>query len=361
MKRSVLVAGSLLVLLGACNSTVSTPEDTSTDAGASADTSVVVTLPDGATVPGDAGPLPPPPADGGALTPFTYRAYPAPSENPAGLAAFAEAPSGNPARSLVVVLHGCTQRASDSAAAGWSDAAAAYGFAALYPEQTSANDPSSCFRWYSPDQASRGKGELASIAALAKDAKARLGADHVYVAGLSAGGAMAAALLASYPEIFEAASLQAGIAFGCASSPFEGATCASAPKALSAKQWGDLVRAAGTPNANVRVQLWQGDADPIVRPANVDALVAQWTDVAGTDATADAEVKEGLVTRRSFKDGAGKVRVEVDLVSGFGHGVSIATQGSDAPCGRASTYAVDAGACTAANAARFFGMSKVVR
>lgn len=303
--------------------------------------------------------VPAPPADGGPLPGFSLRAYASPADNPGGLSAFAEAPAGNPARALVVVLHGCTQRAADAASSGWSDVARAYGFAALYPEQTAANDPTTCFRWYAPEHASRGKGEAASIAALAVDAKARLGAEHVYVAGLSAGGAMAAALLAGYPELFEAASLEAAIPFGCAKTALEGAGCAGGPKSLSPAQWGDLVRASAAPSARVRVQLWQGDQDPVVKPANADALVSQWTNVAGVDAVPDEETTEGAVTRRSFKDGAGAARVELDLVRGMGHGAPIATRGADAPCGAPGAYALDVGACAAASAARFFGMSRL--
>lgn len=337
----------------ACSS--ATPAGSASDAGPVG----TATAPDGApTEPVDAA-LPEPPVDGGELPAFSWRAYAPPSENPAGLVAFAEAPVGNPSRALVVVLHGCTQRAADAASAGWSAAARAYGFAVLYPEQTAKNDPTTCFRWYSPDHTSRGKGEAASLAALAVDAKARLGADHVYVAGLSAGGAMAAVLLADYPELFEAASLEAAIPFGCASSAFEGATCASASKSLTAAQWGNLVRGAAAPSAQVRVQLWQGDQDPVVKPSNADALVSQWTNVAGVDGVADEETTEGAVTRRSYKDAAGQVRVELGLVRGMGHGVPIATAGADAPCGSPGTYALDVGACAAASAARFFGLTRL--
>lgn len=358
MKRSALGI-VIFAWLAACSGTAA-PRTVDDDGGADGGPQVTVDAalaPDGAALPEDAGPLPPPPDDGGALAGFAYRPYPAPAQNPANLVAYAEAPRGNPSRTLVVVLHGCTQRASELASAGFSDAAAAYGFAALYMEQVGSNDGTQCFRWYSPDQASRGKGELASIAAFAVDAKARLGADRVFVAGLSAGAAMAAAFLAGYPEIASGASFIAGIPFGCARNAFEGASCSSAPRGLSPEQWGDLVRAASTPSADVRVQIWHGDADPIVRPANADALVAQWTNVAGVPSTGGVETTSGLVSRKTFSDGAGKVRVELDLVRGFGHGAPIATTGPDAPCGRSGTYAADAGACAAASAARFFGLT----
>ncbi len=356
MKCATGLAGSLVLALAACASATGTPGTTreaGTDGGAQI-------LADGATAPlPDAEPLPPPPADGGALAAFSYRAYAPPAENPAGLVAYAEAPAGNPARALVVVLHGCTQRAADAAASGWADTARAYGFAALYPEQTAANDPTTCFRWYAPEQASRGKGELASIAALALDARARLGADHVFISGISAGGAMATALLASYPEIFEAASLSAAIPFGCAASAFEGASCASAPKALTAAQWGDRVRAAAPPSGRVRVQIWHGAEDPVVKAANADALISQWTNVAGIDAVADEETQQGNVLRRAYKDAAGAPRIESNLVRGMGHGQALASTGADAPCGTPGPYALVVGSCASASAARFFGLTRL--
>ncbi|MBK8212406.1 MAG: PHB depolymerase family esterase [Myxococcales bacterium] len=357
MKRA-LPFFAVVATLVACGST-STPrveDDASTPA---ADGGAIV-LPDGAVVvppPGDAGPLPT--TDGGALEAFSYRTYPMPSENPGGLSAFVEAPAGNPAKAVVVVLHGCTQRAADMARAGFSDAAKAYGFVAVYPEQSTTNDATTCFRWYTRDHAARGKGELASIAALANDAKARFGATQVFVAGLSAGGAMAAAALSAYPEVFDAASLQAGIPYGCATSALEGYSCSSTPKTLSAQAWGDLVRAAATPGANVRVQIWQGDVDPVVKPQNADSLVLQWTNVAGIDATPDAETRDGAVSTKAFHDGAGKTRVELDVVAGMGHGTPMATRGTDAPCGSPAAYALDVGACAARGAARFFGLTKL--
>lgn len=358
MKRALPFVGVVATLV-ACGSTPSPGVES--DAGAPPSDGGTVVLPDGAVVVvppgGDAGPLPT--TDGGALEAFPYRSYPMPTENPGGLSAFVEAPAGNPAKAVVVVLHGCTQRAQDMARAGFSDAAKAYGFVAVYPEQSTSNDATTCFRWYTKDHAARGKGELASIAALANDAKARFGATRVFVAGLSAGGAMAAAALAAYPEVFEAASLQAGIAYGCATSALEGYTCSSSPKSLSAQAWGDLVRAAATPSADVRVQIWQGDADPVVKPQNADALVLQWTNVAGIDATPDAETRDGAVSTKAFHDGSGKARVELDLVAGMAHGTPMTTRGSDAPCGSPGAYAIDAGTCAARGAARFFGLTKL--
>lgn len=361
MKLVCALFGSIAVgaLIGACSSSSAVPADESgtTDAAATA-----TTAPDGAVLPTVDGATPPPvpTADGGTLQPFDYRAYsPVPSDNPAGLTAYVEAPKGNPARTVVVVLHGCTQRASDMAQSGWSDAASAYGFVAVYPEQSIRNDANTCFRWYATDQAAREKGEAASIAAFAKDAKTRFGADHVYIAGLSAGGAMAAAMLATYPDVFEAGSFSAGIPFRCGTNAFEGGSCAGLPRTLSPKEWGDLVRAAGTPSPQVRVQIWQGDLDPIVKPGNADGLVAQWTDVAGVDTTADQETQDGAVQRRVYQDGAGKARVEIDLVRGMGHGFSIATSGAEAPCGKSGLYALDTGACAASGAARFFGLKKL--
>ena len=118
---------------------------------------------------------------------------------PAGL------PEGAP---LVVVLHGCTQTAGAyDLGAGWSTLADRHGFAVLYPEQTRANNSNLCFNWFQPQDVARVGGEAQQI----RQGVARMVALHgvdpkrVYVTGLSAGGAMTAAMLATPPVRSDAA------------------------------------------------------------------------------------------------------------------------------------------------------------
>jgi poly(3-hydroxybutyrate) depolymerase len=109
---------------------------------------------------------------------------------------------------LVVALHGCTQTAAEyDRGTGWSNLADRYGFAVLLPEQRRGNNPNVCFDWFQPEDIKRGEGEVASIAAMVRNMVAEHGLDpkRVFVTGLSAGGAMTAALLATYPELAPAA------------------------------------------------------------------------------------------------------------------------------------------------------------
>lgn len=142
--------------------------------------------------------------------------------NPGGLRMLSYTPENLPAKSpLVVVLHGCTQSgAGYASAAGWLTLADRLGFAVLAPEQTSNNNPNRCFNWFEPEDTQRGKGEAASIHAMitymivSRD----LDAERVFITGLSAGGAMTAAMLAAYPETFAAGAVIAGLPAGAADS-----------------------------------------------------------------------------------------------------------------------------------------------
>ena len=122
---------------------------------------------------------------------------------------------------LVVVLHGCTQTAEGyDRGAGWWRAADEHGFALLFPEQQRANNPNLCFNWFSPDDTRRDRGEARSIREMVAEMHARFGTDpeRVFVTGLSAGGAMTAVMLATYPEVFAGGGIIAGLPFGSAHS-----------------------------------------------------------------------------------------------------------------------------------------------
>lgn len=122
--------------------------------------------------------------------------------NPGQLNAWIYVPeNAEPGAALVVVLHGCTQNAAGyDESSGWSRLADQHGFLLLYPEQQRLNNLNLCFNWFSPDDAAREKGEALSIRQMVEAAQARHSTDpqRVFVTGLSAGGAMAAAMLATY-------------------------------------------------------------------------------------------------------------------------------------------------------------------
>jgi poly(hydroxyalkanoate) depolymerase family esterase len=115
---------------------------------------------------------------------------------------------------LVVALHGCTQTAADyDHGSGWTRLADRYGFAVLFPEQQRANNPNNCFNWFLPSDTRRSHGEAFSIRQMIERVITDHGVDRrrVFVVGLSAGGAMTSAMLATYPDLFAGGAIIAGL------------------------------------------------------------------------------------------------------------------------------------------------------
>jgi len=278
--------------------------------------------------------------------------------NPGQLKMYAHAPPKPAAEPAVVLaLHGCTESAHDYVSAGWNTFADAYGFYVVYAEQTTANDASHCFHWYLPEDTKRGAGEAASLAAMVDYAKAQFGANRAFVTGLSAGAAMTAVMLATYPDLFEGGAIMAGLPYGCASSQVDAFSCMNPGKQKSGSEWAALVHSAA-PGPAPRVQIWHGSSDYTVRPQNLTELTKQWTSVNGASDTPSATATEGKATRREFKNAQGEVRVETFEVAGMGHGTAIASKGEGGvPCGKVGAFIVEEALCSTAHAARFFGIA----
>jgi poly(hydroxyalkanoate) depolymerase family esterase len=277
--------------------------------------------------------------------------------NPGALDMYEYVPASLPANApLVVVMHGCTQDASGIANAGWNALADAHGFAVVYPQQRAANQPLDCFDWYTPSDTSRGAGEAASIVAMVDHEVATRAIDRsrVYVTGLSAGGAFTAVLLAAYPDRFAAGSVMSGLPYGCAKDLASASACQQgATKTASA--WGDLARAGdpGFAGSWPRVQIWQGDKDTTVAPANADALVAQWTNVRGADQTVRSTDQFATTTRTTYANGD----VELYVVAGMGHAVAIGADPAMGACpATQAMWFEDHRACSTLRAADFFGV-----
>lgn len=273
-----------------------------------------------------------------------------PFANPGALRMRTFVPAGLPtAAPLVVVLHGCTQTAAGyDRAAGWSALATAHGFALLFPEQGRANNPNLCFNWFEAGDTRRGGGEAASIAnaVAAIVAQVRLDATRVFVTGLSAGGAMANVMLATYPDVFAGGAVIAGLPFGAATGVREALTAMATPAALTGPALGDKVRAASTFTGPwPRVSVWHGDADRTVSLANGRAVADQWADVHGATATRDGE-------RTVWRNAAGVAVVEFTEIGGMGHGTPIDSRDG----GVAAPFMLDVGIASSARIAAFWGL-----
>ena len=278
--------------------------------------------------------------------------------NPGELEARIYRPDSEPS-ALVVVLHGCTQSASvyDSGS-GWSKLAERHGFALLFPQQRRANNPNLCFNWYSPGDARRGRGEAASIAQMVQHLAAEYGLDRsrVFITGLSAGGAMTSVMLASYPELFAAGAIIAGLPFASAN---------TLPEALERMRGQgfpsrrELHARAGTAARHAadppRLAVWHGTRDTIVDPANATAIVDQWRDLHGLgDAKGQAEAVAGH-RRETWSDAHGRPIVERYDISGMGHGTPLDTR-DDQACGTAGPHMLEANICSTRQIASSWGL-----
>jgi poly(hydroxyalkanoate) depolymerase family esterase len=228
---------------------------------------------------------------------------------------------------LVVVLHGCNQSASSyNRGAGWTSAADEYGFALLFPEQQRANNPNLCFNWFAPDDASRGRGEALSIIQMVQDLCSRHAFDpqRVYITGLSAGGAMTAAMLASYPDVFAGGAVIAGLPFGTASTVPEAFERMRGQGSFGPDQLTALVRSASDHTGRwPTLSVWHGRSDQTVDASNAAALVDQWRGLHGVTAAPTATETVAGQLRRVWCNRDGLEVIEEYVIGSMGHGTPI--------------------------------------
>lgn len=281
--------------------------------------------------------------------------------NPGGLRMLAYAPPNLPRGApLVATLHGCQQTAVGYAeGAGWLDLAERLGFALVAPEQVQANNPQLCFNWFEPGDTRRGEGEAASIRAMVAHAATLFGTDpaRVFVTGLSAGGAMTAALLATYPDVFAAGAVVAGLPYGAAANVQEAFAAMFQGRSRPPREWGDLVRGASRHAGPwPRVSIWHGEADTTVRPGAAEQLARQWSDVHGQTGAPSAVSTASGRPYFAWRSKAGEPVVEMHLLPGLGHGTPLSTTGAEG-LGEAGPFLIEAGVSSSLEIARFWGLA----
>ncbi|MFD0273142.1 PHB depolymerase family esterase [Kitasatospora sp. NPDC127111] len=282
--------------------------------------------------------------------------------NPGNLAMYAYVPAGLPTGApLVVALHGCVQTATDYYRdSGWTKFADLYRFAVVFPQTSAANNSLSCFSWFDASKDSRGTGEAASVVEMVAKAESLYGSDshRVFVTGLSAGGGMAADLLADYPEVFAGGAIDSGLPAHCATTQSAASGCQNSDQRLTPAQWGDKVRRAypGYAGPWPRVAIWQGTADTTVWPVNATELRDQWTDVWGVGQSASATRSlPGGTTEYVYDDANGRPAVALYSVAGMRHGLAVNPGPGTDQCGATGSYFLDT-ICSSYHTARFWGL-----
>jgi poly(hydroxyalkanoate) depolymerase family esterase len=275
---------------------------------------------------------------------------------------------------LLVALHGCNQTASDFATGSrFDEVAARYGAIVVYPEQTRAANKMGCWNWFLREHQSRGSGEPAAILRIVKEVKQRHAIDpgRVFVAGISAGGAMAAILGEQAPDVFSGIGIMAGVALraahdlpsafsamagngkaggGAMPSGLPGSAGMVALKGMKSPKLHALVeklsvglapvlqpssrpRSFGTVTppevphhapagsyARMRVMLWTGTADTTVAPTNSEALARQFATLLDLEQEpSQRDGRSGGIQTERWRDASGRSRIELWTVANMGH------------------------------------------
>jgi poly(hydroxyalkanoate) depolymerase family esterase len=338
--------------------------------------------------------------------------------NPGDLRMFKYIPDGLPASApLVVVMHGCTENARTFAAeTGWIQLADKFGLALALPEQTQANNPQNCFRWFDSNQNRRDQGEALSIKQMVDNMKSVHNIDpkRVFVTGLSAGGAMTSVMLATYPDVFAGGGINAGLPYGCANDqsqafqcmitgqpsfggpvvglssaagpatgsmsgqinvavspdfcqffPLPPPICPSSgtptpgPHTISPSEWGNFVRQASNFTGPFpKVSIWFGSTDWTVNPVNATEEMQQWTNVHGIDPHSGVNDSVKGFPHQTFKDANGIAMVETYSITGMGHGQPVDPGAAADQCGTADQYIPDEHICASFYIAKFWGLAR---
>ncbi|RWK42146.1 PHB depolymerase family esterase [Mesorhizobium sp.] len=282
--------------------------------------------------------------------------------NPGALRARIHVPDDlTEAAPLVVVLHGCTQTAAGyDHGSGWAQLADQERFVLLFPEQQRANNANLCFNWFVPSDTKRNGGEALSIRQMIETMVLAHGLDRgrIFITGLSAGGAMASAMLACYPEIFAGGAIIAGLPYGSAKTVPEAFDRMRGHGMPSERQLQKALRDA-TPHQGPwpSISVWHGSADQTVVSSNADAIIGQWRAVHGLDACSTrSEMVDGH-SRRVWCNAQGQELIEEYRIAGMGHGTPLGTAG-DAALGVGGPFMLDVGISSTWHIARFWGIAK---
>lgn len=217
---------------------------------------------------------------------------------------------------LIVMLHGCTQTPEDFATGtGMNDLAEAQGFLVVYPEQPQSANAQKCWNWFNEGDQSRDRGEPLLIANITRQVMKDYAVDpaRVYIAGLSAGGAAAAIMGATYPDLYAAVGIHSGLACGAAH---------DIPSAFSAMRQGAAKAGRLARNTQpIPTIVFHGDRDTTVHPVNGDQATRQAVgEQEGRTSVSQGTTEQGIAFTRTITQGEGdRPLAEQWVLRGIGH------------------------------------------
>jgi poly(hydroxyalkanoate) depolymerase family esterase len=213
---------------------------------------------------------------------------------------------------LIVMLHGCTQSPDDFAVGTrMNELAEEQMFFVAYPAQAQSANPSKCWNWFNAKEQRRDNGEPSLIAGITRQVMRDVSVEpgRMYVAGLSAGGALAAVMGARYPDLYTAIGVHSGLACGAAS---------DVPSAFNAMREG---APSVTSTHGIPTIVFHGDADMTVSPINGEQVIIQAKAKRTLSTTVTTGESDGGVqyTRKVHRDRGGHVLLEHWVIQGIGH------------------------------------------
>ncbi|MFB9661830.1 PHB depolymerase family esterase [Glycomyces mayteni] len=246
--------------------------------------------------------------------------------NPSALQMYLYVPDNvDPEPALVVAIHYCTGSGPAMySGTEWAQLADQYGFIVLYPSVTRS---SKCWDVSSAASLAGTGSDTVGVKSMMDwvDARYNVDPDQVYSTGISSGAMMTNVMLAVYPEVFAAGASFSGVPYTCFATTNGSewnSECSGGTINRTPQQWGDAVRGAnpGYSGPWPRMQIWHGTADDTLRYPNFQEQIDQWTNVHGTDQTADySDVPQANWNRTRYGGTGAQAAVEAISLQGVGH------------------------------------------
>ena len=225
---------------------------------------------------------------------------------------------------LVILLHGCAQNGELLAQqSGFVALAKQHKFILLIPQQSKKNNVKSCFNWFSALDTTKDKGESLSLFNMIATLKNQTTTHHIYIAGVSAGGAMASAMLVNYPELFKSGAVIAGLPYPCADNLAKAISCMRNGPLQTAPTLTDYIKKQQPQPVNwPTLTVWTGNKDKVVNTINSSVLAQQWAGLFAQNITSKVINKDDYQITQWQVDNS-KVVVELAEFKKLGHGMMV--------------------------------------